>query len=325
MNYKACAILFFRLVQLIYQTPDGKQKMLEVPPVVCMRLQTDQKFAEAFMKEMEFRRERDQAIQDFDREFGIDSDLEDGDDHVLLQSNVKAKQTDDMKEVKNWTDNDTKALLALRFREDINSEFAKSKQHTGLWKKISKELDSLGVKATVTQSINKFKALKRIYIQTVDANEKSGNNEHTCKFYDDFDRIFGTKDNARPLKTLSNIKTVSNKDVQATAPTTAQEAVVQSKKMKLDKSNPDDENIDSNVLDVEKIKEKRKRPAPGRKRREKAQNSMLEFLHSYTEEKKAETRNWKETVEKQHKEKMQRADRFLDILQAQTAKAKAED
>jgi len=58
-----------------------------------------------------------------------------------------------------------------------------------VWSTISNKLNESSPewKKTSIQCENKWKDIKRKYIETKEHNSKSGNNPKTCKFYDELD------------------------------------------------------------------------------------------------------------------------------------------
>lgn len=59
---------------------------------------------------------------------------------------------------------------------------------------------------TYIQCENKWKDIKRKYIETKEHNSKSGNNPKTCKFYDELDEILGEKPCVKPITVALNLK-----------------------------------------------------------------------------------------------------------------------
>ena len=82
--------------------------------------------------------------------------------------------------------------------------------HQTLWARIAKEMPGRGFSVTTAQCDNKFKALKRVTTicrpQYVDHNNNTGSDRKTCKFYEEFDRLYGYKVSTRPVYTLGTVK-----------------------------------------------------------------------------------------------------------------------
>ncbi|XP_062605865.1 uncharacterized protein LOC134267670 [Saccostrea cucullata] len=114
-----------------------------------------------------------------------------------------------------WNKQDTKTLFDIRSR--MEKDFNSNKVHKSLWETIAKELSAVGVTASATQCMNKWKALKREYKKTVDNNAQTGSEKKTCHFFEQFSELYGNKSGTRPAFTLSsrvrqNNKTENNKD-----------------------------------------------------------------------------------------------------------------
>lgn len=78
-----------------------------------------------------------------------------------------------------------------------------------VWTLICQELKKTipeGRKKTPIQCENKWKDLKRKYMETKDHNNKSGNDPKTCKFYDELEEILGEKPCVKPIAVASNLR-----------------------------------------------------------------------------------------------------------------------
>lgn len=69
----------------------------------------------------------------------------------------------------------------------MDDAFYKNKNHETLWQKIFKNMNSVGIKVTKQEIMNKWRNLKRKYKETIDLNKKTGNEKH------EFDNLFGHK------------------------------------------------------------------------------------------------------------------------------------
>ncbi|KAL0098770.1 hypothetical protein PUN28_020726 [Cardiocondyla obscurior] len=58
---------------------------------------------------------------------------------------------------------------------------------------------------TSTQCENKWKDIKRKYMETKDHNNKSGNDPKTCKFYEEIEEVLGEKPCVKPVSIASNL------------------------------------------------------------------------------------------------------------------------
>lgn len=73
----------------------------------------------------------------------------------------------------------------------MNSNF---KRHEEVWQDISDALIKEGYNFSHLQCEDKWKYLKKLYVNTVDKNKQSGTSENTCPYFKEFDEIYG-----RPL------------------------------------------------------------------------------------------------------------------------------
>lgn len=77
-----------------------------------------------------------------------------------------------------------------------------------VWPLISEELKKSNPKwhkKTPIQCENKWKDIKRKYMETKDHNNKSGNDPKTCKFYDELEEVLGEKPCVQPVAIASNL------------------------------------------------------------------------------------------------------------------------
>lgn len=102
-------------------------------------------------------------------------------------------------------DNEVRCLLYL-WRD--NQKHFKSMKSRNVWILISNELQKSNPewkKKTAMQCENKWKDIKRKYMETKDHNNKSGNDPKTCKFYEELEEILGEKPCVKPVAIASNI------------------------------------------------------------------------------------------------------------------------
>lgn len=102
-------------------------------------------------------------------------------------------------------DNEVRCLLYL-WRD--NQKHFKSMKSRNVWTLISNELRKSNPewkKKTAVQCENKWKDIKRKYMETKDHNNKSGNDPKTCKFYEELEEILGEKPCVKPVAVASNI------------------------------------------------------------------------------------------------------------------------
>lgn len=77
-----------------------------------------------------------------------------------------------------------------------------------VWSLISRELKKTTPEweiKTPTQCENKWKDIKRKYMETKDHNNKSGNDPKTYKFYEELEEVLGEKPCVKPVSIASNL------------------------------------------------------------------------------------------------------------------------
>ena len=102
-----------------------------------------------------------------------------------------------------WMEPEIRLLLDIRF--GMHDEFTSATNHRTLWRRVVQELSNHGVRATVEQCENKFRALKRAYINIVDHNKQTGNERKTWKYMEEFNDKFGSKDVTKPRHLMSSM------------------------------------------------------------------------------------------------------------------------
>lgn len=96
-------------------------------------------------------------------------------------------------------DNEVRCLICL-WRDHQNN--FKSMKSRNVWTLICQELKkacSAWKKKTAIQYENKWKDIKRKYMETKDHNNKSGNDPKTCKFYEELEEVLGEKPCVKPI------------------------------------------------------------------------------------------------------------------------------
>lgn len=227
------------------------------------------------------------------------------------KSKLKPKEDNLPKRDKLWSENEIKKLIVLR--TESNDNFLKATSHETLWNAIAK--DMAGIDST--QCKNKWKALKRKYIEVVDKKNKTGNGPVHWPWFDQFDKLYGAKDNTNPVivksqngvltsnvdenkKVTTSTKKKRCKEETATAAATATGTSDQE-----DEDKKDDNPEDGDQSFEEQI--------PGRVGRAK-RSAVLEFLTTWTMDRKEEIAEREAQKEKRHESKMARLDRLIDKL-----------
>lgn len=102
-------------------------------------------------------------------------------------------------------DNEVRCLIHL-WRD--NQNIFKSKKSRDVWALICQELNKASPvwkKKTPIQCENKWKDIKRKYMETKDHNNNSGNDPRTCKFYEELEEVLGEKPCVKPVAIASNL------------------------------------------------------------------------------------------------------------------------
>lgn len=102
-------------------------------------------------------------------------------------------------------DNEVRCLIHLW---QANQNHFKTMKSRDVWSLISKALIKTNPEwkqKTYIQCENKWKDIKRKYMETKDHNNKSGNDPKTCKFYEDVEEVLGEKPYVKPVSLASNL------------------------------------------------------------------------------------------------------------------------
>lgn len=150
--------------------------------------------------------------------------------------------------------------MSLRLEDDL--KFQLHKAHKTLWNDIAKRMTEKGYSYSGIQCSNKWKTVKREYKNTVDHNNKSGNDKKSCKFYEELNDLYGTKPSTTPSYTME-----STQSSVPDSPTPGTSSGSTSNEKQVRSLNSDESsNSDSNEP-VKKLK--KSTTTPGRKIRKK--------------------------------------------------------
>lgn len=188
-----------------------------------------------------------------------------------------------------WNKKDTQTLFDVRRKKE--KDFNSNKVHKALWDIIVKELAAVGVTATATQCMNKWKALKREYKKTMDHNAQTRSDKKLCPFYEEFGELYGHKSGTRPTYTMSS-------------------------RMKLneEKQNVYEEEYDSKDSNSSSeccTPHQKKRPL---KRKINTQSAVL-ALEEYSKKQEEYRKERLEVSRKQHEEKMNLMEKLIKCFQ----------
>ena len=173
---------------------------------------------------------------------------------------------------------------------------------------------------TSQQCSNKWKSLKRSYMETIDHNTKTREAPKSCKYSSELNQLFGNKPSTKPNFTLhssessdcstsSSNKKAAQKLVSENKHQSAQKVVSENKHQS--KNCSDASGSDDNEFNV--VAPKKKQMIVGREKRKSS--SMIDFFTEYKEEQKEDRKKNENILERHHQEKMKRFDRYLDILE----------
>ena len=138
----------------------------------------------------------------------------------------------------------------------------------------------MNIKVTKLQVFNKWVNLKKKYREILDHNNKTGADKQTWKHLDTFDVLFGHKAGTKAAVTYDSSR--------------------KGKRLVLQKKASNETEIDEEMPDIKKKKTTLKR--------RDFQSDIMNKIEKQGDE-------LKETMEQHHEEKMERFDRFLDILE----------
>jgi hypothetical protein len=155
---------------------------------------------------------------------------------------------------------------------------------------------------TSQQCSNKWKSLKRSYMETIDHNTKTGEAPKSCKYYSELNQLFGNKPSTKPDFTLhssessdcstsSSNKKAAQKLVSENKQQSAQKLVSENKHQS--KNCSDASGSDDNEFNI--VAPKKKQMIVGREKRKSS--SMIDFLTEYKEEQKEDRKKNEDILE----------------------------
>ncbi|XP_061173503.1 uncharacterized protein LOC133182664 [Saccostrea echinata] len=181
-----------------------------------------------------------------------------------------------------WTIAEEKRLIDCRLSKE--EDFCSNKSHDSLWQAITKELNGEGMKLTKQQIINKWKSLKKKYKEINDHNSKTGTDRMDWKHKEAFDRAYGNK---------ASTKLSASFDTGRLKESTKSD---ESLKRKLEKG------------DGEEAVETKAELPKKKKIRSNLKSDLIEKLD-------AQNLKLMDQMETQHRDKLERMDRMLDLFE----------
>ncbi|XP_038067667.1 uncharacterized protein LOC119737406 isoform X2 [Patiria miniata] len=188
-----------------------------------------------------------------------------------------------------WPESASSVLVGLRSERDYR--FHQCKAHKPIWEEIAREVP---IDCSGEQCSNKWKSLKRTYMETVDHNSKIGNDRKDCKFYNEFNELYGNKPSTKPTFVMDSGTTACTVNESDTSDHEEQAAPLAA---------PAASQL---ATASDEVAPKKKAKKLGRK------SPTIAWLDKYAEVQRAE-------ANRRHEEKMRRFDRLLDILEKNEA------
>ncbi|XP_077673616.1 myb/SANT-like DNA-binding domain-containing protein 7 [Eretmochelys imbricata] len=97
-----------------------------------------------------------------------------------------------------WTEQEVRDLIAVWGEESVLSELRSSFQNAKTFVKISQGMKDRGRNRDPKQCRVKLKELRQAYQKTRGANDRSGSEPQTCRFYDELHAILGSSATTTP-------------------------------------------------------------------------------------------------------------------------------
>ncbi|KAG6927907.1 zinc finger and SCAN domain containing 32 [Chelydra serpentina] len=90
-----------------------------------------------------------------------------------------------------WTEREVRNLIAVWGDETVLAELRSKRRNANTYAKVSKGMQDRGYNRDAQQCRVKIKELRQAYQKTRDANNRSGSEPQTCRFYDELHAILG--------------------------------------------------------------------------------------------------------------------------------------
>ncbi|KAG6940383.1 zinc finger and SCAN domain containing 32, partial [Chelydra serpentina] len=90
-----------------------------------------------------------------------------------------------------WTEREVLNLIAVWGDETVLAELGSKRRNANTYAKVSKGMQDRGYNRDAQQCRMKIKELRQAYQKTRDANNRSGSQPQTCRFYDELHAILG--------------------------------------------------------------------------------------------------------------------------------------
>ncbi|XP_070549382.1 uncharacterized protein [Ptychodera flava] len=176
-----------------------------------------------------------------------------------------------------WTEREETLLVSLR--ADLDDKFKSAVRHDSLWQSVVSDMAKHDVIISKTQAKDKWKNLKKAFMEFVDGRKKTGTQTRTCRHYERFSVLYGHREGTNPTVTIDSDALSS--DSSGTIPET--------------RSKPDQ---------------------PTKKRKARLDRmSMQDRLFTVVSKMEDKNDELLSLMQQQHDQKMQRMDRMLDLYE----------
>ncbi|XP_068690430.1 uncharacterized protein [Montipora foliosa] len=189
-----------------------------------------------------------------------------------------------------WTDECVKLLITLYQAHEPKFADVNFKNKS-VWETIAAEMKKKGYNPTAVQCANKWKQLKKSFVEVEDNKRATGRGKKTCKFYYELANILGYKPGVNPVATASN----------------SGRGEITEEKSKVKNEGTGEEGTED-----QRATKKRKRSDNGRTKA--SSEAILRLIEECKEERKAREERQFAYLQKMHEDKMKIVWAFLEIL-----------
>ncbi|XP_070541731.1 uncharacterized protein [Ptychodera flava] len=227
-------------------------------------------------------------------------------DQVEPTKKTSTENNTNIDKVHIWTDREETLLVVLR--SDMEDVFKQSVRHEKLWQSIVSEMEKAGIYVTISQVRDKWKNLKKSYMEVIDNRKKTGGERKTCRHFKEFDNLYGMKESTNPTCTIDslNLTDTSNKNKDSIVTTVTEMTDMTT-------TNTADTTQTTASTDATPRKSRKRNKTSDRV---SPQDKIIAAISQM--EKKND--DLFELMEKQHTEKMKRMDRMLNLYERSLSK-----
>ena len=124
-----------------------------------------------------------------------------------------------------WTESETKALIRIWGGKEMQQKLDGVVRNRNIYETISQELSKVGINRSWKQCRDRIKNLLAKYHKTKDNNRQTGNNRHSCPYYNKIDAIIGTRPMSTPPIVLQSSDKQGDKASVETTPQRSEDAL----------------------------------------------------------------------------------------------------